>query len=315
MPAQHYTQKLLCENCSLICNNRQHNSPGSCFRYNTSDVLMLAHVGHTRLGPIFNEHWHEQLQLLYFTSGAASIHCNAVSHELRAGDTLLINSNEIHYGTNYSQETRYYILKINFKTLFDRQPKAEQMQYLAPLLENRLFFQNKISRDPKLNGLIGQIIAEHDEQAPGYELSVTAAVYNIIVYLLRCYQQKSMAATRPTNQMRSLDQLRPALVYLDRHYSENIELDNLARLGNMSPQHFCRLFKALTGRRPMDYMNFLRINKAIMLLAENHLNISEIALAVGFNDTNYFSRVFKKYQRLSPSKFRQKQNAPDSRAY
>ena len=72
---------------------------------------------------------------------------------------------------------------------------------------------------------------------------------------------------------------------------------------------FCRLFKKLTGRRPTDYLNLLRINKSIPLLTNGHLNISQTAAAVGFNDANYFSRVFKKYHRLAPAAFQQQYSA------
>jgi AraC-like DNA-binding protein len=72
----------------------------------------------------------------------------------------------------------------------------------------------------------------------------------------------------------------------------------------MSNQYFCHIFKSITGKRPVDYMNYLCINKAVTLLSESNLNISEIAMAVGIDDSNYFSRLFKKYQKTSPTAMR-----------
>jgi len=123
---------------------------------------------------------------------------------------------------------------------------------------------------------------------------------------LRASAQQPLQVTKQTlRPAERFEQLRPALAYLDAHYSCNIQLDALASLANMSPQHFCRLFKNLTGRRPMEYVNFLRINKSLLLLADKRLNISEIAAAVGFSDSNYFSRIFKKHQQSSPTQIRQ----------
>jgi len=76
-------------------------------------------------------------------------------------------------------------------------------------------------------------------------------------------------------------------------------------MSNISKYHFCRLFKQLTGKSAGDYICQLRINNALTLLRESDLNITEIAMASGFNDTNYFCRVFKKCQKSSPSKIRQ----------
>jgi AraC-like DNA-binding protein len=102
-------------------------------------------------------------------------------------------------------------------------------------------------------------------------------------------------------QYNILHQLRPVLKYVDQHYNQKITLTELAIMANMSRHHFCRVFKNITGKPPIEYINHLRINAAIELLKEGHLNISEIALTVGFNDSNYFSRLFKKYKKVSPT--------------
>lgn len=72
-------------------------------------------------------------------------------------------------------------------------------------------------------------------------------------------------------------------------------------MANMSTYHFVRSFKQITGRSPIDYINKLRIDKAFSLLKEGKFNVTETALDCGFNDVNYFSRLFKKYNKMSPS--------------
>ncbi len=297
-------QKQRCQNCNLIC-DRQGQKRAHCTRYENSPAVSIARLEHKKTGPVFGRHWHEQLQLLLIKRGSVTIHCSGIPHELAAGDILIINSNEIHYGLSHQDSALYYIVKIDCKALFASQQLSQQSPQLAPLLENQLFFKNKIEKNQPLTTAIEAIIAEADGQQPGFELSIQAAVYQIIVELLRNCQQPLPAAKQSLRPAERFEQLRPALAYLDAHYSCNIQLDALASLANMSPQHFCRLFKNLTGRRPMEYVNFLRINKALLLLGDKRLNISEIAAAVGFSDSNYFSRIFKKYQQTSPTKIRQ----------
>ena len=77
-------------------------------------------------------------------------------------------------------------------------------------------------------------------------------------------------------------------------------------MANMSDYHFCRLFKQITGKSAIDYINRFRVEKSLLLLRKSNCNITEIALSCGFNDTNYFSRTFKKYKHISPTQMRHK---------
>jgi len=255
-------------------------------------------------GPIFEKHWHQQLQILYFEQGEALINCNTNTYTLIPGDIMIINSNEIHYGVTDSEDLVYYIVKVDLNCLLSNQEHSGQIAYITPLLQGRIRFQNQISQDPQLSAETYKIMNEYIEKNLGYEWAIKSHIYNILVYLLRNYQLEILQPAEQERQQKALYQLHTALQYMDDHYNETIRLSELASLANMSSQHFCRLFKMMTGKRPMDYINFLRINKAVTLLSENRFNISEVAMAVGFDDSNYFSRIFKKYKKISPSALR-----------
>ena len=72
----------------------------------------------------------------------------------------------------------------------------------------------------------------------------------------------------------------------------------------MSVQHFCRVFKAKTGMRPMEYLAKKRIAEAKLLLLNTGESIGYIAASVGYSDQNYFGMVFKKYEGITPSEYR-----------
>jgi len=96
----------------------------------------------------------------------------------------------------------------------------------------------------------------------------------------------------------------PVLDYIDNHYKENIKLEYLCELIDVSPQHLCRLFKKYLHVRPNEYIARKRISMAKRMLIYTDKKIFEIAKELGFTSTDYFTLVFKKYERILPSQFR-----------
>ncbi len=75
---------------------------------------------------------------------------------------------------------------------------------------------------------------------------------------------------------------------------DKITLKELASRVNLSAHHFCRTFKQITGKTTIDFINGIRLDKAIYYLKETDLNMTEIAMRCGFDSINYFSRLFKR---------------------
>lgn len=296
-----------CRVCTFLCDAQQRSTDN--IKQWGYDMYRDFPVKVTRSerfepGPLFESHWHEQFQFLYFEQGEALIYCNSRPYEIQPGNLMIINSNEIHYGEALCQHLVYFLVKVDLNFLLSSHGDFCQIKYISPLLQGRTRFQNHIIQDDQLAQQIKKIVEEYAQQKTGCELAIKAYLYHIVVLLLRNYQQKNLHKNLQERQEKNLHQIRTTLEYMDQHYSENINLAQMANLSNMSNQHFCRVFKSITGKRPMDYINYLRINKAVDLLEKSNFNISEIAMAVGFDDSNYFSRLFKKYQKTSPSSLR-----------
>lgn len=96
-----------------------------------------------------------------------------------------------------------------------------------------------------------------------------------------------------------------AIRYLEEHFTEDINLDVLAREVGLSKNHLCTLFHAETGRNFVDYLHQIRIEQARELLATTDLRVSEVGFKVGYHDAKYFTKVFQKYQNCSPSEYRE----------
>ncbi|MCI7767230.1 MAG: AraC family transcriptional regulator [Oscillospiraceae bacterium] len=95
-----------------------------------------------------------------------------------------------------------------------------------------------------------------------------------------------------------------ALMYIDKSFMQDIAIETLAGLSGVSVQHFCRVFKAETMMRPLEYIARRRISEAKSLLSDTSLEIGEIGRMVGYPDRNYFSIVFRRLEGVSPREYR-----------
>lgn len=98
--------------------------------------------------------------------------------------------------------------------------------------------------------------------------------------------------------------VRQGIGYLEANFHEPLQLHDIAREVTLSPFHFSRMFKRSTGVSVMEYLIRFRLNQAKYLLGATDLSIREIAEQSGFADQSYFGKVFKRYERVTPSEFR-----------
>ena len=98
------------------------------------------------------------------------------------------------------------------------------------------------------------------------------------------------------------------IYHINNNYKKNINTSKLCKISKMCKSSLMEYFKNATGTTPLQYQLHLRISQAALLLNDDKLNISEIALQCGFTDSNYFSRQFKRITGLSPSEYRKNQH-------
>lgn len=93
--------------------------------------------------------------------------------------------------------------------------------------------------------------------------------------------------------------------WLAHHYTEDVSLKQAAAHMGMSTFYFSRLFRATYNRTFLEYLTAYRVERAAALLASTNIPVREIAPRVGYADSNYFSKVFKRQQGLTPTEYRQ----------
>ena len=121
-------------------------------------------------------------------------------------------------------------------------------------------------------------------------------------YMLPAYcrlvQQQSLKNHSPS--------VRNVLIYIKHNLTENMTLNSLALECNVSPSYLSKLFNSEVGESIPNYINHLRADRAARLLETTDQSIKSICTQMGILDTNYFTKIFKRYYHLSPSEYRQK---------
>lgn len=266
------------------------------------DIFLKNDIKH---GGNFKTHWHEHLQLYYFVEGRAILECGHNRFKVSPGNVAVVNSNELHYLESLSDDLEFYVIRIEPTFLFSNQVDLLQTKYLAPLALNRIAFQNLIESDAQILDCVTSTLQEYFTKETGYELAIKASIYQLIVLLLRRYVGKILTKNDFEERARTLKRFEDVFQIIENNYAEKISLKELADSVNISACHFCRTFKQITGKTTTDYINGVRLEKAVCFLEQTNLNITEIALKCGFDSVNYFSRLFRKYYNTSATKFRE----------
>jgi transcriptional regulator GlxA family with amidase domain len=127
-----------------------------------------------------------------------------------------------------------------------------------------------------------------------YELSISPDI--------RTLSSSSFARTGTTTESRRVNKVQK---YINENYKNEIHLNDMADLVNMSPASFSRFFKLRTGRSLTDYITDIRIGHATRMLVDTTTTIAEIGYSCGFNNLSNFNRIFKKKKACSPKEFRE----------
>ena len=140
-----------------------------------------------------------------------------------------------------------------------------------------------------------------------YRLIIKSRVYLMISTILRAYSE--MKNDRDRMIYHNVIRLSAVIDYVAEHFEEKIYVDSLAEIINVTSDYFIKMFKDSIGKTPIDYINGLRVNKAMQYLVETDMPMSDISDKIGFCNANYFHKIFKQYTDMSPLAYRKSAKA------
>ena len=150
----------------------------------------------------------------------------------------------------------------------------------------------------------GRNAAEIEKMLQNYNLldriqSLQEIRQKIIEMVMECVSTESVSDANARSKIQM------AIGYIQEHFAENLTVNVLAEHYGMSPNYFSSMFKKEMSRSAVNYITELRINQARELLYHSELSVVDISKKVGYEDSQYFFRVFKKYLGMTPLQYRE----------
>ena len=272
------------------------------FRGEVSPVAIVRIGGQTAASP----HDHEFHELVLVLRGSGVHFTDGESYAIHSGDVFLIPPG---YKHGYRETSDLDLVNILYSEDrigipdFDIRdvPGYHAFFKLEPEMRRTHKFKSRLtlgaSALSEVEAIVLKMEGELDSDDPGGDFMVVSYFMRLQCLIARSYGKAS------NREGKTLIRLADVVAYVERNYKRRITLGELAEVARMSLSTLHRSFVEATGFSPVEFLVRTRVLKGAELLRGGGFNVSEAAFAVGFNDSNYFSRQFRKVMGVSPRKY------------
>lgn len=236
----------------------------------------------------------EQCLLLYTLEGEGLIDYNGTQTVLSPDQLILLDCRNYHYYATKGEHWRFSWLHFSGKCAFDYVDLFNTAGDSPLTIGKRLSF-------PSYYEQLTSYVLHFDLQR---ELELSSVMQKLLTELI--HLKKTEAFSMKYGSYYS--ELEDSISYLQKHFTEDISVEQLANRSHLSKYYYIKIFKAYTGQTPYDYLLGLRLQQAQKMLLETNLAVSVLARKSGFSDNKNFIACFKKKVGMTPLQFR-KMNA------
>lgn len=278
---------------------------------NTQELIHFHHDSSARiwyndLNAKYDMHWHTAVEIIVPMENWYEFTVQNETIRAYPGDIVIIPPNELHSLTAPETGNRFiYLLDISPFS------KLKGFASIQSILAKPYLLINKTSYPTiytDIYNLLAQMRDEYFNEAEFAELSVSALMLNLLIKLGKNHieQIDMLSGIRIYKQKEYIQKFNNVMEYIDAHYTDDLDLEQIASSIGFSKYHFVRLFKQYTNHTFCGYINHRRIKAAEELLEQPNLSITEIAMHSGFPSISTFNRLFKQQKGCTPSEYREK---------
>ena len=271
-------------------------------------------------GTLVKHHWHEEVEILYFSGGEFRLEINMESFPIFSECLCFINPGELHSIITETSDSHFedaVVFSLGILS-FDSYDEA-QIHLLKPIQTGKLLFPRCITpRHPAFLPVksaftdimhsFGQLPSEDAPDSYFVTDNFTSQLYikSSLLHILATLSSHRLFTPTEKDLDKRVESIKKVLTYIGDNYQNEIYISDLAKQVNLNDQYFCRLFKKAIGRSPMAYINEYRIKRARRMLEETNLAVTEVCLECGFNNLGNFLKEFRKHTQTTPLQYRKK---------
>ncbi len=255
-------------------------------------------------------HWHEEMEILIVDQGVAEISTDDGTHLIKPGQGLIINQNVMHcIHAQDKKRCTFRSLVFHPDFIFGHKTDYLQTQYLLPIQNYQLFktffLDASTPWHERMLQTTNEIIEANMTKSFGYEIATKGHLCHFWTELIRQLPETdTLTSSRPSQDEQ---RVKEAMLFIRTHHSEPLTLDEIADSIHVSKSECCRCFSRTLQMSPFEYLMKYRIYesaKKLMDPVHESDSIADVALSVGFNNTSYFNRLFKKFLGCTPTYYR-----------
>lgn len=261
-------------------------------------------------GIVVGSHVHEYFELLYCLDGSYEIYVNGKYFNLTKGDLALIDPMDVHQTRSTTDGlNRYVVLKFVPDVLFFSEKPLFELKYLLPYIwvsqTHRVLFPAEMLDRDSISDIVLEILHEYEGKEYGYEMACRITISRFFLWVLRKWHEECSLHTCVHNMDDStLLLLQKAFEFIDANHGQDLTMEQVAQVCNMSYTSFSRFFSKYAQQSFPEYLTNVRLKKASVLLTTTGKSITDVAMDVGFSTTSYFIQRFRENNGLSPGQFR-----------
>ncbi len=244
-----------------------------------------------------NFHWHKCHELYYLTKGSTKYMVGEKPFFLQSGNLIFVPSGRMHV-TEYENIKKCSRILLGFN---DDMIPSRFRSFIDELSSDYFIY---IPKDhlPQINTIYEKIEKEYRSQNQYKEQILSILILELIVTICRLREKA------PKYELSSTDELFYNISkYIQNNFQENLSLDSLSEYFAINKCYLSRKFKHTFGIGVNDYLTYIRMIHAEHLLCNTDYPITRVATECGYNDSNYFSTVFKEEKGITPYKFKKMQ--------
>ncbi|MDU1909644.1 AraC family transcriptional regulator [Fusobacterium sp.] len=286
--------------CTKILTDKNNEELAVHGNYEFPCAIYFSYVSKYTAGEIA-WHWHKEIEIITIYQGVLYVEIEDKKFILSKGESLFINSEEMHFMRMDTKE-ECIIISFVFDKIFVCGEKGSNIdqKYMVPLINCKELSALELAKDDSRKLI--EAYSSYSDNSLGYEITVRNILSEILLNIIKENQELLEKSSSSNNVDR--ERMKYMLTFIHNNYSEDINLSQIAKEAFIGEREALRCFGRTVGTSPIEYLLKYRIYTAAEMLRNGGQLITEICLQTGFNSPSYFSKVFCRMLGVTPKEYR-----------